>query len=298
MQKVFLSYSRDDASMVDRVARDLEHQGFLVWMDRQNLIPGQEWLSQINRAISEADFMIAFLSESVLRSKGVWHEYIRAFDHQAKTGGTRLIPVRLDEIDLQRSLARIQYADFTKSYFDGMQQLLRALKAPSGPTPGELFSQGFAKEIAKEVAKILGLETTATDSSGLMVDPKLVFVIMAYRDDMDPIFEGIEAAGTSLGLEVKRVKDVPGDYKITDRIIRMIREAHFIVADLTHERPNVYFEIGYARGLGKTVITIARKDTPIHFDVNDWTYISYIDSRILERDIRKRFEFELSEAAH
>ena len=46
-----------------------------------------------------------------------------------------------------------------------------------------------------------------------------------------------------MGLEVKRVKDVPGDYRITDRIIRMIWEARLIVADLTYERPNVYFEI-------------------------------------------------------
>jgi hypothetical protein len=27
------------------------------------------------------------------------------------------------------------------------------------------------------------------------------------------------------------------------------------VADLSHERPNVYFELGYARELGKTVVT-------------------------------------------
>ena len=85
-----------------------------------------------------------------------------------------------------------------------------------------------------------------------------------------------------------------GDYRITDQIVQMITSARFVVADLTHERPNVYFELGFARGLGKTVITIARQGTRVHFDVKDWTYIPYIDSRLLERDMRKRFEFELS----
>jgi nucleoside 2-deoxyribosyltransferase len=111
---------------------------------------------------------------------------------------------------------------------------------------------------------------------------------------MDPIFEGIKEAGRALGLDVKRVKDLQGDYRITDQIIRMIRSARFIVADLSHERPNVYFELGYARGLGKTVITIAREGSTVHFDVKDWTYVPYVDSRVLEQDLKRRFEFELT----
>src|SRR5215472_8908980 len=67
----------------------------------------------------------------------------------------------------------------------------------------------------------------------------------------------------------ERVKDVQGDYRITETILAMIRQARFVVADLTHERPNVYFELGYARGLGKTVITLLRAGTIAHFDVRD-----------------------------
>jgi nucleoside 2-deoxyribosyltransferase len=73
----------------------------------------------------------------------------------------------------------------------------------------------------------------------------------------------------------------------------MILTSRFIVADLTHERPNVYFELGYARGAGKSVITIARQNAEIHFDVKDWTYIPYIDSRTLERDLKDRLMNEL-----
>jgi len=126
------------------------------------------------------------------------------------------------------------------------------------------------------------------------VDPKFIFVISAFQDDMELVYLSIETAATKLGLNAKRVKDFPGDYRITDRIIEMIHKARFIVADLTHERPNVYFELGYARGLGKTVVTLARDGTNVHFDVKDWTYISYTDLKVLQNELEKRFEFEIS----
>jgi hypothetical protein len=75
--------------------------------------------------------------------------------------------------------------------------------------------------------------------------------------------------------------------------MEMILSSRLVVVDLSHERPNVYFELGYARASGKTVITIARRKTKIHFDVKDWTYIPYIDSRTLERDLSERLKNEL-----
>ena len=117
---------------------------------------------------------------------------------------------------------------------------------------------------------------------------------MAFTPDMDPIFEGIKTAAKKYGLNAQRIVDVPGDIKITDQIISMIRSSRIIVADLTHERPNVYFELGYARGLGQRIITIARKGTNVHFDVKDWRYIEYSDSRIIEKELIDRFRYELS----
>ena len=126
------------------------------------------------------------------------------------------------------------------------------------------------------------------------VDQGLIFVIMAFNDEMTPVFDGIASAAIKVGLTAKRVIDVIGDYRITDQIIQMIHSARFIVADLTLERPNVYFELGYARGIDKTVITTVRRGTNVHFDVKDWTYIEYTDSRVLEKELIKRLEIELS----
>ena len=177
-----------------------------------------------------------------------------------------------------------------------------ALKAAAHPSKISKHSSQLveinelAKEVAKEIAKIFNSDPKGIGqpTSNTANHPSnMVFVIMAFSSDMEPIFEGIKAAAKKKGLIAQRVKDFQGDYKITDKIIEMICAAKIIVADLTHERPNVYFEVGYARGIGKTVVTIARRNTKLHFDVKDWTCDFYNDSRVVEACLTKRFAFEL-----
>jgi hypothetical protein len=183
-----------------------------------------------------------------------------------------------------------------KAYKGNVDDLRLALKSLNEALNPEGYSVEIngVKPVLKNIEPRLSSPLESATNLTSSIDPKLVFVIIAFRDDMEPVFEGIKAAGESVGLNVKRVVDVIGDYRITDQIIQMINSARFIVADLTHERPNVYFELGYARGLKKNVISIARDGTNIHFDVKDWTYIPYNDSRVLEIKLRKRFEYELS----
>jgi hypothetical protein len=125
------------------------------------------------------------------------------------------------------------------------------------------------------------------------IDSNLLFVIMSYREEMESVFEAITNAAKAQGLTAQRVKDVLGDYRITNRIIDMIERAKIIVADLTYERPNVYFELGYARAIGKTVFTTVRQGAEIHFDVKDWTYIPYQDENKLTSELSIRLETEL-----
>jgi nucleoside 2-deoxyribosyltransferase len=129
------------------------------------------------------------------------------------------------------------------------------------------------------------------DGNGQISD--LVFVLSAFTPEMDPAYHAISAAAKTVGLRAARVKDVKGDYRITEQILVMIRQARLIVADLTNDRPNVYFELGFARGIGKKVITILRSGSQPHFDVYDWAYLEYIDSRPLEKDLLERFRMEL-----
>jgi hypothetical protein len=129
------------------------------------------------------------------------------------------------------------------------------------------------------------------------VDPRLVFVITSFDDRLERAFEAIKAAAEGNDLRAERLKDAQGDFRISEMIDRKIRAARLIVADLTLESQNVYYELGVARGKDKTVVTIAREGTRVHFNAQDWNTIFYDDSRTLEEELSIRFRYELTTGA-
>lgn len=72
---VFISYVSDDASTINRLARDLETNGVEVWLDRKNLEPGMRWKEAIRHAIAAGDLFVACFSRGFAkRSKTYMHE--------------------------------------------------------------------------------------------------------------------------------------------------------------------------------------------------------------------------------
>jgi len=63
-----------------------------------------------------------------------------------------------------------------------------------------------------------------------------------------------------------------------------------IIADLSHDKPNVYYELGYAHGLGREqdVILLTDDTSALHFDVRDLNAISYDGTTDLEEKLKKR----------
>jgi hypothetical protein len=119
-----------------------------------------------------------------------------------------------------------------------------------------------------------------------------VFIAMpmgAGRPEYDDVHDAIKAAASDCGLNAERVGDVESNERITDRILESIRKAEFVVADLTDGRPNVFYEAGYAQGLGKTPVYVARKDTQLEFDLKDYPVIFFESLRELRQGLVARF---------
>jgi nucleoside 2-deoxyribosyltransferase len=118
-----------------------------------------------------------------------------------------------------------------------------------------------------------------------------VFIAMPmFPEDrqLDDVHDAIKEVATSLGLSAKRVDDDETNERITDRVIDSLRTAEFVVADLTHNRPNVYYEAGYAHACNKIPIYIARQGTKIEFDLKDYPVIFFENLRQLKADLTKR----------
>lgn len=80
--------------------------------------------------------------------------------------------------------------------------------------------------------------------------------------------------------------------KICDTIIAKIRKSRFMVADFTGLRGGVYFEAGYALGLGLPVIWTCKNDhkDELHFDTRQYNHILWIDESDLYEKLRRRIE--------
>ena len=93
------------------------------------------------------------------------------------------------------------------------------------------------------------------------------FVASAFGfDDVDRVYSKlIKPTLAPLGITVSRVDRVDHNDDIDNKIMELLDEADFCIADLTYARPSVYYEAGYAIAK-KPVIFISRKD---HFKARD-----------------------------
>ena len=86
-------------------------------------------------------------------------------------------------------------------------------------------------------------------------EPDRCFVAMWFTDDLDSVYDsGFFAAIKECGFRPYRVKEDPTNKGIVDRILSEIRRARLVVADFTEQRQSVYYEAGFAHGLGREVI--------------------------------------------
>lgn len=105
---------------------------------------------------------------------------------------------------------------------------------------------------------------------------KCVFVAMPFTEEFDDVYQfGIYAAVRRCGYVCERVDESAFAGNIVDRITEGIRHAEFVVADLTQEKPNVYLEVGFAWGLRRPVILVAREGQRLHFDLSHHRCIFY-----------------------
>lgn len=117
--RVFLSYSRPDESSAYEIYSRLQQEGAKVWLDQEEIEPGQNWQLALDEAISDSDSMIVLVSGS--SSSWLPDEVDRA-----KVSDVRIIPVLLEEAQIPEHLFGIQYIDFTKNKEEGMDDLIES----------------------------------------------------------------------------------------------------------------------------------------------------------------------------
>jgi len=118
---------------------------------------------------------------------------------------------------------------------------------------------------------------------------KDVFVIMSFEKVLrDAYFIAIDPTLKRMGFNPVRVDQIQHNATVTPEIMRQIEKSVFVIADLTGERPNVYYEVGYAHRADKEVILLSKKGTAVHFDVAAINRIEYEDYTELTNALEQR----------
>ena len=97
---------------------------------------------------------------------------------------------------------------------------------------------------------------------------RAAFMAMQFNDtQLDEVYTPcFKAATEQSGFDLKKLDEGQPAGLIDDRLRVEIRQARFLIADLTHQNRGAYWEAGFAEGLGKPVIYTCRKDV---FDEKD-----------------------------
>lgn len=128
-----------------------------------------------------------------------------------------------------------------------------------------------------------------------------VFIAMRFNDRMRGVCRnGLASAVSDAGYTPICLIDEEHNGLIDDKIITEIRRARFIIADLTGNRPSVYFEAGFALGLDKQVIWTCDKESgkSVHFDTDHYSRIIWTDVAKLREDLYNRIVATLGFGPH
>ena len=106
--KVFLCYARSDIVAVRALYGRLTKDGVDAWMDKEKLLPGQDWELEIRKAVRESDIVAVCLSKQFNQAGFRQKEVRLALDAamEQPEGEIFIIPIRMEECDTLESLKK------------------------------------------------------------------------------------------------------------------------------------------------------------------------------------------------
>lgn len=160
-----------------------------------------------------------------------------------------------------------------------------------------VYGGGVSKQDYEAVLKSLSTDWPALAAQTVnlaerMATSRDVFVVMSFAESPQykDLLVAIRKACAQFGYDAQRVDQSNDHKRIVPEIVRGVRQAAFVVADVTEDKPNVYWELGLANGMDKHLILVARKGTQLPFDVNDVPVLFWDSFSEFEAALAKRIE--------
>jgi len=118
----------------------------------------------------------------------------------------------------------------------------------------------------------------------------------AFREVMEYLIKPA-VASCGMDLQVMRADDIQRPGSFIKDILEQLLHSYLVVADLTHQNPNVFYELGVRHALSPRTILIAQSINDVPSDLREYRTIIYDTSARGATDFAKRFKKFVQEIA-
>jgi hypothetical protein len=138
--RVFIAYVEEDLAFARRLRDAVAAGGCSPWMDKDKLLPGQDWPRAIRRAIEISDTFVACFSARSTGKRGPFQSELRwalRCARQRPLDEPFVVPVRLEACAVPRQIREhVQYVDLFPDWEQGMKKIIRAVRKAGRQRPG------------------------------------------------------------------------------------------------------------------------------------------------------------------
>lgn len=162
---LFISYSRRELPFVNSLVDRLEDNGYPVWCDYRNLIPGHPWNEQIAEGIRSAEVILLVISEAAMNSKYVMEEA-----ENMRAAGKRIVLVVFEAHPLPPELRGLEWVDFRGDFdaaITALESQIEHPTPPAQPTPESGFRAPAPVWLAFALSLVVGLLSLPTAWVGI-----------------------------------------------------------------------------------------------------------------------------------
>lgn len=162
------------------------------------------------------------------------------------------------------------------------------------------FNERYASRIAKnEFENLAQLTSDAEEFARTIVSlveklqaSKSVLVVMSFSGEpsLSDAYESFKEVCAEFKYDCLRIDDESDIPRIMPELLQRLSQCAFCIVDITDEKANVYYELGYAEAAKRSVIVTAKKGTSLPFDVKDIPVVFWENQKGLKEQLRKKIK--------
>lgn len=246
--RVFLCHASDDKRTVMGLYLHLIKLGYDAWLDKEKLMPGQDWRLEISRAVKNSDAVIVCLSSQSVTKEGFVQKEIKlALDaaDEKPDGTIFIIPTRLEDCEVPERLSKFQWVDLYSG--NGFERLLKALEIRAQSVNVTVSPKNTGSDTIKSLLE--NLINITSKEEGDKVASKIVYLLNSTRSEEDihsfvftswDYIESVLRVGEA-EFGISNPNDLPHEMKLAIVAISAVWE--FLFMFFPHEISIAYYSI-------------------------------------------------------